>query len=50
MNSEPGSDLLKCYTVVPQHELGPIHPHEVQVIVKPHESFLPEQPRDMIWS
>ena len=41
-------DFLERHIIVLQHEFRPIDPHEVQIIVKTHKSFLAKQPRHVI--
>src|SRR5215831_12546698 len=45
-----GSDLFQSHWIGPQHELSAVHPYKIEVIIKPHETFLPEQPGDVVRS
>src|SRR5579864_5308896 len=45
-----GSNLLERHTVILQHELRAIYPHQVEVIIESHESFLAKEPGNMVWS
>ena len=37
-----GSDLFQSHSIRLQHELGAAHADKVQIIVKPHKTFLPK--------
>lgn len=43
-----GSDLLQCHVVVLQHKFRSVHPHQIEIVIEAHESFLPEESGDVV--
>src|ERR1700758_3250675 len=42
--------FLQSHTVVLQHELRPIHPNQIQVVIETHEPLLAEEAGDVVRS